>query len=257
MKRKIYLFTLLVGLWSCNNKNHSENKGIDTLNNSSVKENIKIDTVPEVHYGSNNPDPDIYYNYDEYLPLNTFETVQLKLNEITENDFLDFLKNYKSTCVMDSTGVITGKEFIYYDYCDEVCTSYFIDKKKRKKYILPAYYDSGLLGLLFSPSCNKLLVYSSYDGPDYSDFYTERANITCFSITTEQGLTSIKPLFQYDTKDWSIGNITWADDNTLALQLYNGISPDSDSDSKYRYFKTVINENNIQHNKDDKKKNAL
>ena len=114
-----------------------------------------------------------------------------------------------------------------------------------------------ILGMLFSPSCNKLVIYSSYDTPDYADFYTERANITCFSITTEQGLSSIKPLFQYDTKDWSIGNITWADDNTLALQLYNGISPDSDSDSKYRYFKTVINENNLQHNKDDKKKNAL
>ncbi|MEO5910162.1 MAG: hypothetical protein ABIP95_04695 [Pelobium sp.] len=242
MKRKIYVFTLLIGLWSCNNKIHSESNGIDTLNNSSFKENIKIDAVPKLHYGSKNPNVDIYYNYDEYLPFDTFEKVQLKLNEIKENNFLGFLKNYKSNCMLDSKGFLHGKGFINYNYCDEVCTSYFVDEKKHEKYILPSNYDSGILGILFSPSCNKLVIYSSYDTPDYADYYTERANITCYSITTEQGLSAIKPLFKYDTKDWSIGNITWADDNTLALQLYDGTSPDGDSNSKYRYFKTVINE---------------
>lgn len=106
--------------------------------------------------------------------------------------------------------------------------------------MIPSDYDQGILGLHMSPSCNQFLVYSSYDGPDYENYYEYRAEIIGFKITGAQGFKAIQPSFSYHTKNWSIEDVTWITDNTIAIKTYEGARSEAKDKRQFRCFKTQI-----------------
>jgi hypothetical protein len=168
-------------------------------------------------------------NYDE-----------LNFTEISKNEFQSYKEKYKMSCVLDSGKFISGSNLYVIHDCKEVCQTYLAERNTNKKMLMPSNYDSGVLKMLLSPSCTQLLVCSSYDGPEYGDYYEYRAEILLFNVLTGVGLKGITPARNYYTKDWSINDLTWVDEHTIALELYNETPMNNEESLKFRYFKSNL-----------------
>jgi hypothetical protein len=178
----------------------------------------------------------LIYFYD-----NLFNNLNSELKVISDSKFKDFQKAYKATCELDKSGFVNGKGLILDHYCKDICETYLIDKKEKIKLVLPSDYDQGIIGLIISPSCNQFIVYSSYDGPDYTNFYGHRAEVFGFTITQGQGIQTIKPSFKFHTKDWSIEEVIWVSDNEIAFKTYDESRSLANQDNlNYKYFKSKI-----------------
>lgn len=105
---------------------------------------------------------------------------------------------------------------------------------------MPTDYDAGILSMLFSPSCSQLLICSSYDGPDFENYYSHRAEIFVFTVSIGNGLKGIKPALKFYTKDWSIDDIIWINDKTIALKVYEEPRQGDGSSNNYKYYKADI-----------------
>lgn len=171
------------------------------------------------------------------------KTVNLELNitEISKKEFQSYKAKYKTSCVLDSGEFISGSGLYVIHDCKEICETYLAERNTNRKILMPSTYDSGILKMLLSPSCNQLLVCSSYDGPDYGNYYEYRAEFFLFNVSTGIGAKGITPSLNYYTKDWSINNLTWVDENTIALELYNGTRTGNEKNLKFRYFKSKLN----------------
>jgi hypothetical protein len=164
--------------------------------------------------------------------------LDLNLTEISKNEFQTYKEKYKTNCVLDSGQFIRGSNLYVIQDCKEICETYLVERNTNRKMLMPSTYDTGILKMLLSPSCNQLLVCSSYDGPDYGNYYEYRAEIFLYHVSTGIGLKGITPTLKYYTKDWSIHNLTWVDEHTIALELYNGTRTDHEDNLKFRYFKS-------------------
>ena len=124
--------------------------------------------------------------------------------------------------------------------CDQICETYLRDTVSGKTMWLPANYDQGVLGVEFSPSGKQFVVFSSYDGPDFEDYYDYRSEFYVFNINEGTGLEAIQISFNYITTDWSIDNITWAGDNKLAIKTYTENRWGDGSHLDFKYLITEI-----------------
>lgn len=160
----------------------------------------------------------------------------LVLTEISEKEFQKYLSEYKISCKIDSGKFVEGSGIYVRQFCDEICETYLYEYKTNNRTILPSDYDSGISSMLFSPSCNQFLVYSSYDGPDYDKYYDHRAELFIFSIAHGEGLNGIRQQLQYFTKSWSIENLVWVNEKTIALKVYEGEKNGEDAINKYKFY---------------------
>lgn len=165
---------------------------------------------------------------------------KLNFTEISKNEFQSYKEKYKTSCVLDSGQFINGSNLYVIHDCKEICQTYLAERNTNKKMLMPSNYDSGVLKMLLSPSCTQLLVCSSYDGPEYGDYYEHRAEIFLFNVLTGVGLKGITPSLKYYTKDWSINDLTWVDEHTIALELYNETPTNNEESLKFRYFKSNL-----------------
>ena len=170
-----------------------------------------------------------------------YSNLEPKFTEISKNKFQSYKQKYKPGCVLDSGHFISGSGLYVSHECNEICETYLCEKRTNRKMLLPSNYDAGILSMLLSPTCNQIIVCSSYDGPDYLDYYEDRAEIFFFNVTTGIGLKGIKPTFKFYTKDWSIEDLTWVNDKTIALKIYEGNRGGNASSIHYKYLKADIN----------------
>lgn len=164
----------------------------------------------------------------------------LNFTEISKDEFQSYKGKYKTSCVLDSGQFISGSGLYVIQNCKEICETYLAERNTNRKMLMPSTYDAGILKMLLSPSCNQLVVCSSYDGPDYGNYYEYRAEIFLFNVSTGIGLKGIIPSLNYYTKDWSINDLTWVDENTIALELYNGTRTGNEDNLKFKYFKSNL-----------------
>jgi hypothetical protein len=157
------------------------------------------------------------------------------------SEFQHYKNNYKVSCEIDSGHFIKSSGLNVRHICDEVCETYLDEKSSNRILLMPSGYDAGILAMSFSPGCNKLLVCSSYDGADYANYYEDRAVIFVFKITKEYGLKGIQPACKFFTKDWSIADIVWINNKTIALKIYEEQHGGDGIDVHYRYFKMELN----------------
>jgi hypothetical protein len=236
LSRQICRFVVL-SLWifiiqSCSISRN--NKGSESNNAHLFSRNL----LSDIDYNSN---PQI--NYDSLILFDDSLFVDLDSNflEISSDKFYHNKNNYKLSCEIDYGHFIKGSGLNVRQVCDEVCDTYLEEKSSNRILLMPSGYDAGILAMSISPGCNKLLVCSSYDGPDYANYYEDRAVIFVFQITKEYGLKGIQPAYKFFTKDWSIADIVWINNKTIALKIYNEQHGGDGNDVHYRYFKMELN----------------
>ena len=169
---------------------------------------------------------------------------KLVFSKISKTAFDQYLlaqtKRTKQQNFIDSKGYIKTLDLNLTHYCKDICESFLVENKTSKKMTLPSNYDSGMLGMLFSPSEKQFIVFSSYDGPDYTDYYDYRSEIFAFNIIEGKGLEVIQLNWGYFEKDWSIEDLTWINEHTIALKIYRGSRWGDGSQLHFEYFKTSI-----------------
>lgn len=255
MKQSIYILTIIIGLVSCNNQpknieNITVTKTDITLNDNDVylpndtfQSERQQDTLKSEI--SDNTSREIKELKDSiiYFDENLFKDLDSELKVVSDSKFKDYLKAYKTNCELDKSGFIKGKGLIFDRYCNEICETYLIDKKKKITVALPSDYDQGIIGLMVSPSCNQFIVYSSYDGSDYTNYYGHRAEVFGFTIGQGHGIEIIKPTFKFYTRNWSIEEVIWVNDNEIAIKAYEeNRSLANQENLHYKFFKSrVIN----------------
>lgn len=126
------------------------------------------------------------------------------------------------------------------NHCGEgACFAELLDYETDDKMAVPSSYDQGLMGFLVSPEGKYLLVYSSYDGSDYDEYYNARSEFILYKITGK-GLKGLSYHRLYESVEWSIEEIIWDDDTTLALKVYTEDRTGNGENLTYKYYKAVI-----------------
>jgi|GEM_PF-2287801 len=164
----------------------------------------------------------------------SFDSLNLTFTEITEDEFSNYIEAYTETtalhCTFSKLGLREDTK------CDEICETYLTELSSGKNMTLPCDYDVGILGVSFSPSCTKLIVCSSYDGPEYHEYYNYRAEFYLYNVNGNNGLESLLPAYGFGSKEWSIADYVWITDHELGLKVYsgNGFEPE------YQFVKASI-----------------
>ena len=231
MKKTISILIVLFLLTACNRKNsETVSPKVDTI--SIVSDSLKNTK----NYKERKMVEDSLIFYSDSL----YSDLEINFTEISKNEFQLYKRKYKTQCILDSGHVISGSEIYVSRDCKEICETYLREKTTNRKMVLPSNYDSGILTMSLSPTCNQMIVCSSYDGPDYVDYYEDRAEIFVFNVTNGIGLKGIKPTFKYYTKDWSIEDLTWINDKTIALKVYEEQRWGDGSGVHYKYLKADL-----------------
>ena len=233
MKQTFYILTILFLLNGCNqNSSTTDTSKVDSIN--VISDTLQTKTKNEKVERKVVSDSLTFYSDSLY------RDIELNFIEISKNEFQSYIRKYKSGCILDSGHFISGSDLYLSQDCNEICETYLAEKTTNRKMLMPSNYDAGILRMLLSPTCNQLIVCSSYDGPDYVDYYEDRAEIFVFSVTTGIGLKGIKPTFKYYTKDWSIEDLTWVNDKTITLKIYEGNRGGDGSGVAYKYLKADL-----------------
>jgi hypothetical protein len=248
LKLHNYILTLVIGLLSFQpNQVYNADFAIENIpptNNSAIyalranadQETSTFVATTKLAYNSSK-ETSATQDSAIYLYDSLFVDLNAELKEIPNSKFSEYEKKYKTSCTKDSTGFIKDKGLIIEHACDEVCVSYLTDIKEKIKLILPSAYDRGIIDLVISPDCKRFIVYSSYDGPDYTNYYEYRAEIFGFTIAPGQGIKTIQPAFKFFTKDWSIEKITWISNTEIGLKTYEASRTlKNEEQLVYKYF---------------------
>jgi len=165
--------------------------------------------------------------------------MDLKFTEISANDFMKsqlayFEARQNPEVTFESLGLTVTSD------CDEICEAYLVEKATGEKMWLPSNFDAGVADLLFSPLGKHLIVFSSYDGPDYGNFYDYRSEFYVYAVGKEKGLKALQLTGEYTSKDWSMEAIVWMNNQTIVLKVYEGPRSGSSAVGGYKYLKSVL-----------------
>jgi hypothetical protein len=190
----------------------------------------------------NSPSPDLSQTPDTtkqdstlWLDHSLFKDLKLTFRDISEKQFDEYLsEDTPEDCQFSDLNLKADH------FCDEICVTILKEVHSHQRMFLPCSYDSGILNLSFSPDCQKLMVCSSYDGPDFENYYDHRAEFYVFGISGSDGLNSLSPLFQFATKEWSIDKLVWINSHTIGLKIYTEQRTGDGSQTNYQYVETTI-----------------
>ena len=212
------------------------NKGADAIHSQVVSSNL-LSNIDNRLLEQNVIYDDSLIVFEDSL----FNVLDSNFNKISLSEFQRYKNNYKLSCEIDSGHFIKGSGIQVIHTCNEVCDTYLKAVSSNKILLMPSGYDAGILAMSLSPGCNKLLVCSSYDGPDYANYYEDRAVLFIFNLTKENGFKRIQPAFKFFTKDWSIADIVWLNNKTIALKIYEEQHGGDGFDIHYKYFIMDLN----------------
>ena len=233
---RIIYYILLFGIISCNVRENNSTKLNES--NLSSEQQESFDSTNQLKMAD---ESEIFYEEFEITPQDSlFLKLDLELKEITEQEFNNYKRNYKPNCKIDSSGFISGKGLTLKTQCHEICMTSIYEINSDEHMILPCTYDQGILGLAFSNSCDQFITYSCYDSPDFDRFYEYRSELIGYKISKDQGLDCIKPYFEFSTKDWSIAELIWINNQRIAIKVYTEGIPSKGNDFDFKYYTTEI-----------------
>jgi hypothetical protein len=160
-----------------------------------------------------------------------------KLKIISLVEYEDFDRLNKPQCDLDSSGFVKSLGVTIKNRCDEICETQLFEIKSGETMPLPTDFDAGLLGILVSPLCDRFLTYSTYDMPNYDKYYANRALIVLYDINKGVGLKAIKKKKTFGLNSWSIKEVKWVNDKSIAFKLYKEVYSDN---VKLKCFKVRI-----------------
>lgn len=234
MRQAIYILIFLFFLTACNQNGSTRNDvKSDSVENKITSDTMRTGNITETERKS--------VSDSLIIPYDTlFSDMNLVLTEISKKQFQSYSSKSKISCQIDSGQFIKGSGIYVRHDCNEICETYLCEKATNRRMIVPTDYDAGILSMLFSPSCRQLLICSSYDGPDFEEYYNHRAEIFVFTVSTGYGLNGVKPALKFYTKDWSIEDIIWVNDKTIALKVYEERRQGDGSGNNYKYYKADL-----------------
>lgn len=135
-------------------------------------------------------------------------------------------------------GLVPELRAHFISFCGEgMCEDFLLDTVSDTKMLLPAGFDAGLLGFQLSPGADYLLIYSSYDGPDYENYYYFRSTFSVYHIAKGKGLAGLEADIRFETGDWSIEEMVWMDDRSLGLKVYRGNRTGAGIEGGFEYYR--------------------
>ncbi len=240
MKKSIFLATLFLlvvnSFWGQTKRNIEETPVIyiDTL--------ITIDSLNLVPYTEN--------EYNKHL-LETSLIENYSNPNFTKTDSSFIVKTKNS--VFEISDTISYESSYYYrlyskplrshvfTHCGEgYCSAFLLDYKTDERFYLDAPFDAGIKGMQLSKKNTYLVVYSSYDGPDYDDYYATRSTFTLYKIKKNKGLKGMTVYYTFNSNEWSIEELIWINNNTLALKVYTGERNGDTIDGSNLYYTIQI-----------------
>lgn len=222
MRHVIYILTLAIVLTKCTSIDNSNSERQLTSDSSAIRTIQQIVT-------------------DSLLAAENSSFADIKTtSQISRQDFNLYKQNYATECVLDSGEFIRGSSLYVLRSCKEICDTYLAERKTNRKLLLPSSYDAGIASMLLSPSCKNLVVWSSFDSPDFENYYENRAEFYSFTVAGDMGVKGIKPASKHFSKDWSIDDLTWINDRSIALKVYRNKKPTDGNDKEYKYFKADL-----------------
>ena len=213
------------------------------------------------------------------IDLENIDTITLRFEPVSEEIFLKLkvFQSYQPGSSLDFSwmnypdisfslatqnrhynfiGDRSGQEYRYIGYvpeinshiiseCKWVCVNYLLDNETDEKMMLPDTFDGGVSGLKISASQKQVLMYLSYDGANYADYYPHRAEIIFMQIGEGKGFHELTNPKICIITEWSIEEIVWIDEKSIALKVYDKHEEVSNGryyyhEPVYQYFKTEI-----------------
>jgi hypothetical protein len=240
MKKLFFLATLFIlvetSFWGQTKRNIEETPVIylDTL--------ITIDSLNLVPYTENEynkyfSEAKIIKNYSNpnFTKTDSSYIVKTKNSVFEISDTISYESSYYYKRYISSIPAH------YITHCGEgYCSDFLIDYKTDERFYLDAPFDAGIKGMQLSKNNTYLVVYSTYDGPDYDDYYSTRSSFTLYKIEKNKGLKGMTVYYSFDSTEWSIEELIWINKNTLALKVYTGERNGDTIDGSYLYYTVQI-----------------
>lgn len=123
---------------------------------------------------------------------------------------------------------------------DELNTLELVDARTGARMDLPYTFDNGFHGLAVSPGSEQVLFFSSYDIPFWKAWYDHRADLITYRLTPGKGLAGMRTGHAMETRRFSMEEVVWVDDRSVALKIYFGDQPDEGNGETYTYLKVYL-----------------
>jgi len=154
-------------------------------------------------------------------------------------------EQYNDAVLLESNPRATADRFnelgleITFD-CFEICESFLVEEESGRSLFLPADFDQGILDAVISPAGNAFVVYSSYDGPEFDNYYDHRAEIHVFNVIGDRGLDAIQFSESFYIRDWSISNLAWFNDQNIYIKTYTESRSFDGQSMDFKYYKLEL-----------------
>ncbi len=169
-----------------------------------------------------------------------------KVEEISDQEYSQIERAYiaskKYNSFIDSAGYIPHLNLYLIGDCNEICEDYLYDPITHDSLNISVDYDQGFQGLLFSPSGNQLIIFASYDGPDYADYYYSRAVIYTYKVNSKKEGNTLRAHKQYSIFNWSIENLFWIDEDSIVLKVYKGGKSTTGLSEEFQFFSVILDD---------------
>ena len=123
---------------------------------------------------------------------------------------------------------------------DELNTLELVDARTGARMDLPYTFDNGFHGFAVSPGGDRVLFFSSYDIPFWEAWYDHRADLITYHLTPGKGLAGMRTGLTFETGRFSIEEVVWVDDRSVAMKVYFGDQPDEVNAEKYTYLRVLL-----------------
>lgn len=159
---------------------------------------------------------------------------------LTHGDDTLILPERLDTCMLHGFVPALHAHYLVCFAGDELNTLELVDARTGTRMDLPYTFDNGFHGLAVSPRREQVLFFSSYDIPSWEAWYDHRADLITYRLTPGKGLAGMRTGHTFETGRFSMEEVVWVDDRSVAMKVYFGDQPDERNAEKYTYLKLHI-----------------
>ena len=159
---------------------------------------------------------------------------------LTHGDDTLILPHRLDTCMLHGFVPALNAHYLVCFAGDELNTLELVDARPGTRMDLPYTFDNGFHGFAVSPGGDRVLFFSSDDIPFWEAWYDHRADLITYHLTPGKGLAGMRTGLTFETGRFSIEEVVWVDDRSVAMKVYFGDQPDEVNAEKYTYLRVLL-----------------